>query len=68
MPLDKQFAKPTLFIKGGDSDYITTKHRDIIQELFPLSSAKVIQNAGHWLHAEKTTAFNKITRDFLLKA
>lgn len=66
-PLDKQFAKATLFIKGGDSNYITAEHREIIQQIFPNSAAKIIQNAGHWLHAEKTKAFNKIARDFLLK-
>jgi len=67
-PLDKQYSKATLFIKGGNSDYITAEHHDIIKQLFPNSSAKIIQNAGHWLHAEKTIAFNKIVRDFLIKS
>ena len=30
-------------------------------------TAKIIQQAGHWLHAEKTVIFNKIVRDFLVK-
>jgi esterase len=64
---DKSFSGPTLFIKGGQSDYITAEHSAIIQQLFPLSSAKIIQQAGHWLHAEKTVVFNKIIGDFLLK-
>jgi len=59
------FEKPTLFIKGGDSDYINTSHQNIIKTLFPRSKAKIIQRAGHWLHAEKTIAFNKIVKDFL---
>jgi len=67
-PLNNFFSKATLFIKGGDSDYIKIEHRDIIKQLFPNSSAKIIQNSGHWLHAEKTIAFNKITRDFLIKS
>jgi len=62
---EKSFNKPTLFIKGGNSDYITSEHRDIINKLFPHSRAKIIQGAGHWLHAEKTTAFNKIVNDFI---
>ncbi len=62
---NKCFDKPTLFIKGGNSDYITSAHRDIIGRLFPQSKAKIIQGAGHWLHAEKTTAFNKIVNDFI---
>jgi esterase len=62
---EQQFCGNTLFIKGGDSNYITAEHRDIIKQLFPVSRAKIIQGAGHWLHAEKTTAFNKIVNDFL---
>jgi len=55
----------TLFIKGGNSDYILSGHRAIINKLFPNSKAKIIQGTGHWLHAEKTVAFNKIVNDFL---
>ena len=62
-----QFSGPTLFIKGGDSNYILPEHREKIITLFPKSSAKIIQGAGHWLHAEKTNVFNKIVNDFLNK-
>jgi esterase len=61
----QKFTGGTLFIKGGNSSYITAEHRSIINQLFPNSRAKIIQGAGHWLHAEKTTAFNKIVIDFL---
>ncbi|MEW6991208.1 alpha/beta fold hydrolase [Colwelliaceae bacterium 6441] len=61
----KTFNKPTLFIKGGNSDYISIDHRPIINQLFPMSKAKIIQGAGHWLHAEKTIAFNKTVTNFL---
>jgi esterase len=33
--------------------------------LFPQSRARVIQGAGHWLHAEKTAAFNRSVEGFL---
>ena len=62
-----QFTNPTLFIKGGNSNYILAEHREKIVALFPQSKAKIIQGAGHWLHAEKTHAFNKIVTDFLGK-
>lgn len=55
----------TLFIKGGNSDYILPEHRNVIAKLLPNSKAKIIQGAGHWLHAEKTIAFNKIVTDFI---
>ena len=61
----EQFNGNTLFIKGGNSDYILAEHRARILQLFPNSKAKIIQGAGHWLHAERTTAFNKIALDFL---
>ena len=66
MATTKQYLGETLFIKGGKSDYIKAEHADIIKNIFPNSRAKIIQGAGHWLHAEKPVAFNKIVNDFLL--
>jgi len=57
---------PTLFIKGGDSDYLLPEHQPVIQQLFPAAKAKVIAGTGHWLHAEKPAIFARICRDFLL--
>ena len=57
----------TLFIKGGNSDYIQAAHQPLILTLFPKASAKIIQGTGHWLHAEKPAAFSKIVSDFLLR-
>lgn len=59
------FTGQTLFIKGGNSNYILAEHQQAIAKLLPNAKAKIIQGAGHWLHAEKTTAFNKIVTDFL---
>lgn len=64
---NNSYAKPCLFVKGGNSDYIKTEHSQIIGQLFPHSKAKIIQGAGHWLHAEKTVAFNKVIKDFILE-
>jgi len=62
-----QYSGPTLFIKGGDSDYLQSSHQAEIQQLFPAASAKVIAGTGHWLHAEKPAIFARICRDFLLR-
>jgi len=62
---DITFNGDTLFIKGGNSDYILPEHQGAITMLFPKAKAKVIQGAGHCLHAEKTVAFNKIVTSFL---
>ncbi|MCF4009852.1 alpha/beta fold hydrolase [Rheinheimera sp. UJ63] len=61
-----QFNGKVLFIKGAESDYILPEHRPTILGLFPQAQAKIIQGTGHWLHAEKPSAFNKLVSDFLL--
>ena len=62
---ENNFVSETLFIKGGNSDYILPEHQSSILSLFPSAKAKIIQGAGHWLHAEKTAAFNRTVADFL---
>jgi esterase len=61
----QKFKGNTLFIKGGNSNYLLPAHQNIISAMFSNATAKVIQGAGHWLHAEKTIAFNKIVLGFL---
>ncbi len=59
------FEGPVLFIKGADSAYIQTKHREQIQSLFPAADLRVIEGTGHWLHAEKPETFVALCRRFL---
>ena len=63
-----QYSGPTLFIIGGNSEYVQQQHQAEIQNRFSNIKAKVIQNAGHWLHAEKPVAFEKICTDFFLNS
>lgn len=58
------FDKPTLFIKGGSSDYILPEHQDTIMKQFPNARPKIIANTGHWLHAEKAQTFNRLVTQF----
>lgn len=44
---------PTLFYRGGNSRYILDTDFNEIRKLFPQSEFKTMENAGHWLHAEK---------------
>ncbi|KAI9285170.1 Alpha/Beta hydrolase protein [Umbelopsis sp. AD052] len=55
----------TLFIAGGKSNYIKPE-RDggHIREQFPNSEIKVIEGAGHWVHAEKPEEFVNIVSDY----
>ncbi len=59
------FNAPTLFIKGGDSEYILPRYREQVSALFPNGSIKVINGTGHWLHAEKPELFCTLVRRFL---
>jgi esterase len=60
------FSGPTLFIKGEHSSYIQAEHRAAIEHLFSDAQLKIIQNTGHWLHAEKPEVFNSLVMRFLL--
>lgn len=59
------YSNPCLFVKGSESNYIQAKHKQEILELFPQAQVKIIMQAGHWLHADKPQAFQKIALDFL---
>lgn len=47
------FDKPTLFIKGGLSDYILDKDYPLISNIFSQAVFETIEGASHWIHAEK---------------
>ncbi len=56
VPDQLRFDGPTLFIKGEKSDYITSEDASSLKHHFPESRILVIQNAGHWVHAEQPQA------------
>lgn len=62
---DAIFEKPTLFLKGANSNYILDADLDQIKHHFPKATIEVISNAGHWLHAENPTDFYNKTMVFL---
>lgn len=62
---DLIFEKPTLFIRGGSSNYILDSDFDEIKKHFPASTVATIPNVGHWLHAENPTMFYELASGFL---
>ncbi|MCC4265571.1 alpha/beta fold hydrolase [Oceanimonas baumannii] len=64
--LPAPYDAPVLFIKGSESDYLLPEHQAAVQAQFPRAKARVIQDTGHWLHAEKPQVFNRLVQDFLL--
>jgi pimeloyl-ACP methyl ester carboxylesterase len=59
------YEKPTLFLTGANSDYVTPEHRPKTRTLFPRARFAKIPNAGHWLHADKPRDFEASVRAFL---
>jgi pimeloyl-ACP methyl ester carboxylesterase len=66
LPAHVLFEGPTLFIRGGKSNYILDTDIDLITEHFPQSTLRTIEGAGHWVHAEKPLEYLKETLLFLL--
>ncbi|MCO6500362.1 MAG: alpha/beta fold hydrolase [Vicingus serpentipes] len=58
------FNKPTLFVRGEKSNYITAEDYDNILNLFPKAAIKSL-NCGHWIHAEKPLEFEQLLVTFL---
>lgn len=54
---DLSYSKPTLFIKGEKSDYISSEDNVLIKKHFPQAEIVTIPKAGHWVHAENKSAF-----------
>lgn len=59
------FVKPTLFIRGGNSNYVLDSDMENIKQHFPDSVLETIPNAGHWLHAENPQLFHQMVFSFL---
>lgn len=62
---DHRVEAPTLFIKGGRSDYLTADDEALIKPLFADPSLKIIEGAGHWPHTEKPAQFTRICQQFI---
>ncbi|WGK94881.1 MULTISPECIES: alpha/beta fold hydrolase [Flavobacterium] len=65
LPADLVFEKPTLFIRGGNSNYILDEDFEAIKVQFPKAILETIPNAGHWLHAENPALFYQLSLSYL---
>lgn len=62
----QHFKNPTLFIKGGNSNYINDIDKTLIAKLFVNSKVVNIENSSHWVHAEKPVEFLTEVRKFIV--
>ncbi|WP_353083010.1 alpha/beta fold hydrolase [Flavobacterium sp.] len=65
LPASAYFENPTLFIRGGNSNYILDSDLPEIKKHFPNFELATIPNVGHWLHAENPKMFFEETAKFL---
>ncbi len=59
------FDKPTLFLNGGNSNYIKQSDHELILKLFPNALLHTIPDSGHWVQAEKPKEFVEEILTFL---
>ena len=59
------FPGPTLFIRGGLSDYILEADIGELKSKFPGAEVKTIANASHWVHADAPGEFYELVKYFL---
>ena len=62
------FEKPTLWIAGGKSKYVTDDASPVMRRLFPSVRKSTVKRAGHWVHSERPQEFLDLTRSFLKDA
>lgn len=60
-----QINKPTLFIRGSKSNYITDFEFNKTKNVFPEAKLTTIEGATHWLHIEKNEEFSMLFLNFL---
>lgn len=46
------FTKPTMFVKGEKSNYISTKDETAIMKMYSNVQIKTAPGSGHWVHAD----------------
>jgi pimeloyl-ACP methyl ester carboxylesterase len=59
------FHGPTLFVRGGKSDYLFESDLSVIKPLFPMAEMCVVEGADHWVHASAPEDFLKCIKRFL---
>ncbi len=56
---------PVLWVKGGDSDFVTPAYAPAMQRYFPATRRIVVKNSGHWVQAEQPQVFTAVLERFL---
>ena len=65
---ERTFGKPTLFVRGGRSNYIEDYDAPLIRQIFPQAEIMTLPEAGHWVHADAPNEFFQTVVNFLSRA
>jgi len=65
LPSSYSIQVPVLFVKGGNSDYITSDDVRDIKRQFKHADIQTIPGTGHWVHAEAPHKLLEKVREFL---
>ena len=57
----------TLFVRGGNSDYLTDSDYPLLKQQYPNGTIATIEGAGHWVHADKPQELYTLASQFLNK-
>jgi pimeloyl-ACP methyl ester carboxylesterase len=60
-----KFEGPSLFVRGGKSDYVLDEDIPAILQNFPGAIIKTIPNGTHWVHADEPDEFYRMLIEFL---
>ncbi len=63
--LSQPFIGSVLFLRGGNSDYLAPELPLEVLQYFPLAQLHTIEDAGHWLHADKPDELSALVLDFI---
>ena len=59
------YQGPVLWVRGGESGYVTDEHAPAMRALFPRTRLVTIKGAGHWVHADQPEAVSATLDAFL---
>jgi esterase len=65
---ERTFDKPTLFIRGGRSNYIEDADAPLIRQIFPQAAITTLPEASHCVHIDAPEEFLKTFLNFLTRA
>lgn len=54
---------PVVFVRGGNSDYISNDDVSLLSKIFPAAEIITIPETGHWIHAERPDRISEIFLD-----